>query len=58
MTQRFSLHGSVDRRRSPFLSTGNALIGQPVENFEQLAKIFFEDELRQLALDRSPVSTT
>ncbi len=58
VTQRFSVHGSLDRRRSPFLSTGNAMIGQPVENFDQLADIFFEDELRQLALDRSPVSTT
>ena len=58
VTDRFSLHGSVDRRRSPFLSTGNAMIGQPVEDFAQLANIFFEDELRQLALDRSPVSTT
>jgi tetratricopeptide (TPR) repeat protein len=58
VTDRFSLHGSLDRRRSPFLSTGNAIIGQPVEDFAQLADIFFEDELRQLALDRSPVSTT
>ena len=58
VTDRFSVHGSIDRRRSPFLSTGNALIGQPVENFAQLADIYFEDELRQLALDRSPVSTT
>ena len=58
VTDRFSLHGSVDRRRSPFLSTGNAMIGQPVEDFTQLADIFLEDELRQLALDRSPVSTT
>ena len=58
VTPRFSLHGSVDRRRSPFLSTGNALIGQPVESFDQLADIFFESELRQLALDRSPVSTS
>jgi hypothetical protein len=58
VTDRFSLHGSVDRRRSPFLSTGNAMIGQPVEDFAQLADIFLEDELRQLAVDRSPVSTT
>lgn len=58
LTSRFSLHGSIDRRRSPFLSTGNALIGQPVESFEDLTRIFSETELRDLALDRSPVSTT
>lgn len=55
---RFSVHGSVDRRRSPFLSTGNALIGQPVATFGELIDIFAEDELRQMALDRSPLSTT
>ena len=52
------MHGSIDRRRSPFLSTGNALIGQPVETFKDLTNIFRENELRELALDRSPVSTT
>lgn len=55
---RFSLHGSIDQRRSPFLSAGNALIGQPVTSFADLAVIFSEAELQQLGLDRSPVSTT
>ena len=54
----FSVHGSLDRRRSPFLSAGNALIGQPVFEFEELLDIFAEDEIRQLGLDRSPVSST
>jgi tetratricopeptide (TPR) repeat protein len=58
LTSRLSLHGSIDRRRSPFLSTGNALIGQPVSTFEELAEMFRENELRELALDRSPISTT
>ena len=54
---RLTLNGSFDRRHSPFLSTGNALIGQPVTGFADLAEIFSEDELRQLGLDRSPLST-
>lgn len=55
---RLSIHGHVDRRGSPFLSAGNALIGQPVATFEELAVIFSEDELRQLGRDRTALSTT
>lgn len=55
---RLTLHGSFDRRHSPFLSAGNALIGQPVETFSDLLEIFPEDEIRQFSIDRSPLSTT
>ena len=55
---RLTLHGNIDRRRSPFLSTGNAIIGQPVNSFAELAVIFSEDELRQLSLDRTSIATT
>ncbi|MDH3349968.1 MAG: SPOR domain-containing protein [Gammaproteobacteria bacterium] len=55
---RLTLHGSIDRRHSPFLSTGNALIGQPVTDFANLMEIYPEDEIRQLGMDRSPLSTT
>lgn len=55
---RLTVHGTIDRRRSPFLSTGNAIIGQPVNSFAELAVIFSEDELRQLSLDRTSVATT
>ncbi len=55
---RLTLHGSFDRRHSPFLSTGNALIGQPVADFAALMEIYPEDELRQFSLDRSPLSNT
>jgi len=55
---RLTVHGSLDRRRSPFLSTGNAIIGQPVNSFAELAVIFSEEELRQLSLDRSSIATT
>ena len=55
---RLTVHGSLDRRRSPFLSTGNAIIGQPVNSFAELAVIFSEEELRQLSLDRSSIAST
>jgi tetratricopeptide (TPR) repeat protein len=54
----FTVTGLVDRRQSPFLSLGNAMMGQPVENFAELLVFFTEDEIRQFALDRSAVTTT
>ena len=55
---KLSLHGSLDRRHSPFLRAGNALIGQPVLSFSELLEIYPEQEIRQFSLDRSPLSTT
>ena len=55
---RLSLYGSYDRRHSPFLSTGNGLIGQPFETFADLLEIYPEAEIRQFSVDRSPLSTT
>jgi hypothetical protein len=55
---RLSIHALADRRGSPFLRASNAMIGQPVTSFEELAQIFSEDELRQLGRDRTSLSTT
>ena len=55
---RLSLHGSLDRRHSPFLSAGNAMIGQPVLAFADLLELYPVEEIRQFGLDRSPLSTT
>jgi len=55
---RSTVHASVDRRHSPFLSTGAAMIGQPVESFAELLVLLTEDEIRQLSIDRSPLSTS
>jgi len=52
------INASLDRRRSPFLRTSNALIGQPFESFSNLLDVLGEDELRQLSLDRSAITTT
>lgn len=54
----FTVTGLVDIRRSPFLSLGNALVGQQVQNFADLRVLFTETEIRQFALDRSPEVTT
>ena len=53
-----TITGLIDSRRSPFLSLGNARVGQQVQSFEDLRVLFTEDELRQFALDRSPDVTT
>ncbi len=54
---RLSIHALLNQRGSPFLSTGNAIIGQPVSTFAELANIFSADELSQLGKDRSAAST-
>jgi tetratricopeptide (TPR) repeat protein len=50
---RITVNGSVDIRRSPFLTTRNALIGQQARSIEELLLTFTESEIRQLALERS-----
>ncbi len=54
----FTITGLVDRRQSPFLSLGNAMIGQQAEDFAELLVFFTEEEIRQFALDRSAETTT
>jgi tetratricopeptide (TPR) repeat protein len=54
----FTITGLVDRRQSPYLSLGNALIGQFTEDFSTLATLFTADEIYQMALDRSATTTT
>jgi hypothetical protein len=55
---RLTLTGLVDVRTSPVLTTRNALIGQPVTTIEELLRVLTEDELQQLARDRTADSTT
>jgi len=50
---KFTLSGSLDRRRSPFLSLGNILNGQQNQDFLLIAQSMPEEELRSIALDRS-----
>jgi hypothetical protein len=55
---RLTLTASVDQRHSPYLSMGSAMIGQPVETFEELLVLWTEEEIRQLSIDRSPLVTS
>lgn len=50
---------SVNFSKSPYLSTRNALIGQPVDSVDELVSTFFTvDEIEDLALDRTTESKT
>ena len=55
---RLTISAVLDRRRSPFLSLGNALLGQTDQDFGFLAQSMTESELRQLALDRSAATSS
>ncbi|HLF10808.1 MAG TPA: SPOR domain-containing protein, partial [Gammaproteobacteria bacterium] len=58
LPNRMTLSALVDVRMSPVLTTRNALIGQPVRTIEELLLVWNEDEIRQLALDRTAGSRT
>jgi hypothetical protein len=50
-------HIALDYRKSPLLTTSNALQGQQgVDDISQLLNTFSEDEVRELARDRTAVS--
>jgi len=50
---RWTVTGSLDHRKSPFLTTRNALAGQPVASLDDLIALFGEGEVRALAEDRT-----
>ena len=54
----FTITGLFDQRQSPYLSLGNAMIGQFVEDFSELTILYTEDEIRQFAIDRSATTST
>jgi tetratricopeptide (TPR) repeat protein len=53
---RWTVSINLDHRKSPGLTTRNAMIGQPVTRFDQLFGLFTEQEIEQLARDRTAVS--
>jgi hypothetical protein len=55
---RWTLNFNLDHRRSPSLTTRNAMIGQPVTSFDQLFDLFTADQIEQLARDRTAESDT
>ncbi len=55
---RTSFHWRYDRRTSPMLTLGNALIGQGDVTMDTFLRSHSEEETRQLALDRTSVTTS
>ena len=53
-----TLSAHADFRMSPILTLRNALIGQPVSTLEELMLVWTEEEIRQLARDRTSRSDT
>lgn len=58
ITDATSLNMLVDYRYSPFLTTRNALIGQPFEDLGDLEDTLADDQIKELAKDRTPRVTT
>jgi len=54
---RWTLNLNLDHRKSPGLSTRNAMIGQPVRRFDELFGLYSIQQIEQLALDRTSEST-
>ncbi|HKF98123.1 MAG TPA: SPOR domain-containing protein, partial [Steroidobacteraceae bacterium] len=54
---RWNISFDTERRNSPVLTTGNALIGQPFTDLYQMQQVFTEQEIYQLARDRTPVTS-
>jgi len=58
LDSRWVFTGIADHRRSPFLATYNALIGQPTTDLNSLISTLGIDTVRQYARDRSATSPT
>ena len=55
-TDRITLNGRANVRAAPFITTRNALIGQPVETIDDLLQTFSEPQIRRLARNRTAQS--
>jgi len=53
-----TINALLDSRHSPFLRTSNAMIGQSFADIAEMIAVFGEQEVRQLSLDRSAITTT
>jgi tetratricopeptide (TPR) repeat protein len=48
------LSGTIDYRRVPYLSTWNAIQGQPFLTLFDMLKFYSQQDVRQVAIDRTP----
>lgn len=53
-----NVYGNIDFRRSPFLLTENALMGESIDDLETLASIVGDDSVYQYAVERTATATT
>ena len=53
-----SINLSLDQRKSPYITTRNALIGQPLQDLSDLERELVDLNLKQLASDRTATSRT
>jgi tetratricopeptide (TPR) repeat protein len=53
---RWNVSFDAERRNSPVLTTGNALIGQPFTTLSDLQQVLTDQEIYQAARDRTPVT--
>jgi len=58
VTDATTFNGLVDYRYSPFLTTRNALIGQPFGDLDDLENAFSDSQIEDFAKDRTPRVTT
>jgi len=58
LNNRLTFTGLYDERSSPVLTTRNALIGQPVSTIDELLLVWTEDEIRQIARERTAAGRT
>ena len=58
LPDRWQLTLDLEHRNAPLLTTQNALIGQSVTTLNDLGKIYSEQQIEDLARDRTPVLAT
>jgi len=58
LSNKVTINTVVDYRKSPLLTTRNALQGQTITTIDSLLNTLTEDQVRQLAQDRSATSRT
>ena len=58
LPDRWQLTLDLEHRNAPLMTTQNALIGQPVTTLNDLEKIYSEQQIEDLARDRTPVLST
>jgi hypothetical protein len=50
-----TIYGGADYRRTPYLSTWNALLNQPFTTLYDMLRLQTNEQLQQLALDQTPI---